>query len=272
MTTTMTTTETKYDAISVEMRDQVAIVKLNRPEKLNAWAPAMQTEINGFVDRLNEGEYDVRAIVLSGEGRAFCAGGDVTTFPGADMDAKRPPWRRAHGENYAIRHLRDCDVPIIAAINGYCVGMGFGLALATDLRIAADDAVFQVAQTKRGIIADFGLGYLLPKVVGAQRGLELMFTGRRISAQEALDLGLVLEVVPRDELMDRSIALATEIAKGPPLSMAAIKRMVYMLEENDLARVQDLTSPFVNIMFTSEDGIEGVNSFLERRDPVFVGR
>jgi 2-(1,2-epoxy-1,2-dihydrophenyl)acetyl-CoA isomerase len=268
----MTTTATKYEAITVEERDHVAIVKLNRPEKLNAWAPAMQTDIISFVDRLNEGEYDVRAIVLSGEGRAFCAGGDVTGFPGADLEAKRPPWRRAHGEAYAIRHLRDCDAPVIGAINGYAVGMGFGLALSTDLRIAADDAIFQVAQTKRGIIADFGLGYFLPKIVGAQRGLELMFTGRRIDAQEALDLGLVLEVVPRDDLMDRSIELASEIAKGPPLSMAAVKRLVYMIEEDDLARVQDLTSPFVNIMFKTDDGIEGVKSFMERREPVFTGR
>ena len=268
----MTTTATKYEAITVEERDQVAIIKLNRPEKLNAWAPAMQTEMLDFIDRLNDGEYDVRAIVLSGEGRAFCAGGDVTGFPGANPDRKPAPWRRAHPESYAIRHLRDCDVPIIGAINGYAVGMGFGLALATDLRIAAEDTIFQVAQTKRGIIADFGLGYMLPKIVGAQRGLELMFTGRRVNAQEALELGLVMEVVPREQLMDRSIELATEIASGPPLSMAAIKRMVYMLEENDLARVQDLTSPFVHIMFRSEDGLEGVNSFVERRDPVFVGR
>ena len=273
-TATETTTEAAagYEAITVERRGRVAVLKLNRPEKLNAWAPAMQTELVDFVDRLNAGEYDVRAIVLSGEGRSFCAGGDVTGFPGADLEARRPPWRRSHGEAYAIRHLRDCDVPVIGAINGYAVGMGFGLALATDLRIAADDAVFQVAQTKRGIIADFGLGYFLPKIVGAQRGLELMFTGRRIDAREALDLGLVLEVVPRESLMDRALELAETIASGPPLSMAAIKRIVYMLEENDLARVQDLTGPFVNIMFTSDDGVEGVRSFMERRDPVFTGR
>lgn len=273
-TATETTTEAAvgYEAITVERRGRVAVLKLNRPEKLNAWAPAMQTELVDFVDRLNAGEYDVRAIVLSGEGRSFCAGGDVTGFPGADLEARRPPWRRAHGEAYAIRHLRDCDVPVIGAINGYAVGMGFGLALATDLRIAADDAVFQVAQTKRGIIADFGLGYFLPKIVGAQRGLELMFTGRRIDADEALALGLVLEVVPRESLMDRALELAETIASGPPLSMAAIKRIVYMLEENDLARVQDLTGPFVNIMFTSDDGVEGVRSFMERRDPVFTGR
>ena len=156
------------------------------------------------------------------KGRAFCAGGDVNPLPGADLEAKRPPWRRAHGEATAIRHFRDCDVPIIGAINGYAVGMGFGLALATDLRIAAEDTIFQVAQTKRGIIADFGLGYLLPKIVGAQRGLELMFTGRRINAQEALELGLVLEVVPPERLMDRALELAGEIATGPPLSMAAV--------------------------------------------------
>ena len=268
----MTTTATKFEAITVEERDQIAIIKLNRPEKLNAWAPAMQTEINAYIDGLNAGEYDVRAIVLSGEGRAFCAGGDVTGFPGADMEARRPPWRHAHGEASAVRHLRHCDVPVIGAINGYAIGMGFGLALATDLRIAAEDTIFQVAQTKRGIIADFGLGYLLPRVVGSQRGLELMFTGRRVNAQEALELGLVLEVVPPAQLMDRAVELASEIAQGPPLSMAAIKRITYMVEEDDLARVQDLTSPFVHIMFRSEDGVEGVKSFMERREPVFAGR
>lgn len=267
-----TVVDRTYEAITVEERDDIAIVKLNRPEKLNAWSTRMQEEMSAYLDSLNQGEYRVRAIVFSGEGRAFCAGGDVTGFPGADMERKRPPWRRSHHEAMAASHFRDCDVPIIGAINGYAIGLGFGLALATDLRIAAEDAIFQVAQTKRGIVADYGLPYLLPKVVGSQRGLELMFTGRRISAQEALDLGLVLEVVPPDQLMDRAVELATEIAQGPPLSMAAAKRMTYMVEEDHLAKVQDLTGPVQQMLFISEDGIEGVNSFMERREPRFVGR
>jgi enoyl-CoA hydratase/carnithine racemase len=171
-----------------------------------------------------------------------------------------------------VNTMRHCDVPIIAAINGYAVGMGWGVALACDLRICADDAIFQVAQTKRGIVADSGLGYFLPRTVGSQRALELMFTGRRINAQEALELGVVMEVVPADRLLDRATELATEIAKGPPLSMAAHKRLVYMVEDDDLTRVQDLTSLIVGKLFVTEDGTEGVKSFMERREPVFSGR
>ena len=268
----MTAAATTFEAITVEERGEIAIVKLNRPEKLNALTPGMAKEISAYLAGLNDGEYRVRAMVFSGEGRAFCAGGDVTNFPPADPDRKRPTWRRAHGESSAVRHFRQCDVPIIGAINGFAVGAGMGLALGTDLRICADDAVFQVAQTKRGVMADGSLGYLLPKIVGAQKGLELMFTGRRISAGEALDLGLVLEVVPKDELMDRAFELATVIASGPPLGMAAVKRITYMLEEDDLARVDDLTSPVVQELFRSEDAAEGVRSFLERREPEFIGR
>lgn len=261
-----------FEWIRVEERDSIAIVRLNRPEKLNAWHPGMQIELNAYLDSLNEGAYRVRAVVLTGEGRAFCAGGDVQTFPGADLEARRPPWRTAHPEAYAVRHMRNCDVPIIGAINGYAVGMGFGVALATDLRIAAADATFQVAQTLRGIVADFGLSYFLPRAVGTQRALELMLTGRRIPAEEALALGLVLEVVPPAELLPHAVALAERVAAGPPLGMAASKHLVYMVEDPDLQRTQDLTAMYVKQLFVTEDGIEGVRSFQERRAPRFAGR
>ena len=263
-------TTTVESVVEVEAREGgVTVVRMNRPERLNALNPDLIQELNDYFAAFKRGSYQTRVIVFTGAGRAFCAGGD---FSPKDPDAEPDPWRRGHPEVEVVSFMRDCDAPIIGAINGYAMGGGFSLALACDLRIAADNMIFQAAQMKRGIVPEYGLSYFLQEQVGRQRALELIFTARRIDAQEALDLGLELDVVPRDELMDRAIELATQIASGPPLSMAAIKRMVYMLEENDLARVQDLTSPFVNIMFTSEDGIEGVNSFLERRDPVFVGR
>jgi len=258
--------------IVIEERGDVALVRLNRPEKLNAWTPGMAAALNDYCAGLNAGEYRTRAIVLTGEGRAFCAGGDVTRFPGADLERRRPPWRRPHLETYAIDAMRRCDVPIIGAINGYAVGLGFGLALGTDLRIAADDAVFAVTQTTRGLLADYGLGFTLREAVGNQRALDLMLTGRRIAADEALALGLVLKVVPRDHLIDEALEYAAEIAKGPPLGMAASKRVVYMNEEAGLSRVVDFTSLAINSLFVSEDGVEGVRSFVERRPPAFKGR
>jgi 2-(1,2-epoxy-1,2-dihydrophenyl)acetyl-CoA isomerase len=259
-------------AILTEQHGDVLLVKLNRPDKLNAWSGAMGTETNALLASLSTGEYRVRAIVLTGEGRAFCAGGDVAGFPGADVERKRPPWRRPHLENYTVQAMRQSDVPIIGAINGYAVGLGFGLALATDLRIAADDAIFAVTQTKRGLLADYGLGHTLRHAVGDHRAMELMLTGRRIDAEEALALGLVLKVVPREQLVEEALAFATEIAKGPPLGMAASKRVIYMNEEEELSRVVDFTALSINSLFVSEDGIEGVRSFMERREPVFTGR
>jgi len=256
----------------IEEHGHIAVVKLNRPERLNSFGDEMTEEINAYLHQLNSGDYRIRAIILTGEGRAFCAGGNVKTFPGADLAKQRPPWRPSHHEAYTVGRMRYSDVPIIGAINGFCLGMGLGLALGTDLRICADDAQFQVAQIKRGIVADYGVPHLLPRAVGMQRAMELMMTGRRFGAQEAKEYGIVLDVVPAAELMDRAFELADLIAQGPPLGLAATKRLAYQNEFDDLARVQDLTGQFVQHLFRTEDGVEGVNSFLERREPDFQGR
>ena len=160
---------------------------------------------------------------------------------------------------------------MIGALNGYAIGMGLGLALSTDLRIAADDARFQVTQIKRGLFADYGLGHLLPRHIGQQRALELMLTGRMIDAQEALELGLVLDVAPKEELLDAALELAERVASGPPLGIAATKRVTYMGDNDDLQRVMDWTSLAIGHMFNSEDNAEGIRSFTERREPVFPG-
>ena len=261
-----------YTELLIEQRGPVALVKLNRPDKLNSWGGVMREELTHYLESLNNGDYETRAIVLTGEGRAFSAGGDVRSFPAANPDRLKEPWHAPHPHLSVVNAMRHCDVPIIGAINGYAVGMGWSVALACDIRIAADDAVFQVAQTKRGIVADSGLSYFLPRTVGTQRALELMFTGRRVTPQEALEMGAVLEVVPADELIDRALALATTIAAGAPQSAAAHKRLVYMIEDDDLSRVEDMTKLTVAALFATADGTEGVRSFVERREPEFVGR
>ena len=258
------------DVLHVEQREGgVAVVRMHRPERLNALSPDLIAALREYFASLTAGEYETRAVVLTGAGRAFCAGGDFTP---RDPGAPPPAWRRGHAQLEPIRQMRDADVPVIGAINGYAIGGGFSLALACDVRIAADDAVFQAAQMKRGIVPEYGLSYFLQEQVGRQRALEIMFSARRIGADEARDLGLVLDVVPRDRLEERAIALATEYAAGPPLGMAATKRMVYAVEEDALGRVQELSIAYNRQLQATEDGAEGVRSFLERREPVFRGR
>lgn len=261
-----------YTDIIVEESDGIALVKLNRPEKLNSMGGTMMQELTEYLNSLNRGHYRVRAVVLTGEGRAFCAGGDVTGFPGANPGKERPGWRRPHNEGSAVVAMRNCDVPIIGAINGYAVGGGFGLALATDYRICADDAQFEVTQIKRGITADVGLPFLLQACVGTQRAMELITTARRVKAPEALALGLVLEVVEKERLIERAMEIARSVVKNPPLALAASKRLVYTPHQEGLSRVEEMTGMFVNTLFTTEDGIEGARSFLERREPQFKGR
>lgn len=263
---------TDYKELLIDRRGAVALVRLNRPQALNSWGGVMGDELTRYLQSQNTGAYGTRAIVLTGEGRAFSAGGDVKGFPAANPERARRAWHAPHSHLQLVNAMRHCDVPIIGAVNGYAVGMGWSVALACDICIAAEDAVFQVAQTKRGIVADAGLSYFLPRTVGTQRALELMFTGRRVSAAEALEFGAVLEVVPSDQLLDRALAIAEAIAQGPPLSAAGHKRLVYMIEEDDLTRVQDMTGMIVDKLFLTEDGAEGVRSFVERREPVFTGR
>lgn len=268
------TSEDAANWVTFEQRGPVTIIRLNRPEKLNAFNITMDEAIVDYTRSLNEGEYETRCLILTGEGRAFCAGADVGGLAQRSSlnEERKPPWRPAHSEIKAPRALRDCDVPVIGALNGYAVGMGFGLALATDLRIAGDDARFQVAQIKRGLFADYGLGHFLPQQLGHQKGLELMLTARMIDAQEALDLGLVLKVVPKDGLLDAALELAEEIVSGPPLGIAATKRVTYMNDNEDLHRAMDWTSLAIGHLFNSEDNAEGIRSFMERREPEFQGR
>ena len=268
-----TMTAEQADWVTFEQRGFIGVITLNRPEKLNAFHVSMGEQIVAYLQSLNSGDYDTRCIILTGAGRAFCSGIDVSGMEQRARGEGQPPWRPFHGDlTHCPMAIRNCDVPVIGALNGYTIGGGLGLALATDLRIAGDDARFEVTQLKRGLFADYGLGHFLPQQIGQQRALELMLTGRMFGAEEALELGLVLKVVPKEQLLDSAFELAEQIASGPPLGIAASKRVAYMNDNDNLQRNLDWTHLGLGAIRGSDDAAEGIRSFFEKREPEFKGR
>jgi enoyl-CoA hydratase/carnithine racemase len=239
----------------------VAVIELNRPAKLNAWTPEL--------GRLYEEELlaaaadpEVRAIVVTGAGRGFCSGADMEVLEGAS-NAERPE-TRPHS------FVRDLPKPVIAAINGPCVGVGFVMAMMCDIRFAAAGAKLTTAFARRGLIAEYGAAWVMGRGLGTSRALDLLLSGRVFLAEEALAIGVVDRVEEPDELMPAALAYATELAElSSPWSMARIKRQVYEGLETDLASAEASADELMQESFGRPDLEEGVASFTERRPPRF---
>jgi enoyl-CoA hydratase/carnithine racemase len=262
------------DELLVERDGHVLIITLNRPEKKNAFTPTM---IDKWAETLVAARTDpeVHVIVETGAGDAFCSGGDVGRM-GARQEAKEGPVER---KDYLFGHihrialaLEDLDKPVIAAINGPAVGAGLDLALMADIRFMADTARVSEGYVKVGLVPGDGGAYFLPRLVGISKALELFWTGDFIDAQRALALGMVDHVVPRDRLMEETLAFARRIAEGPQLAIRYTKRAVYQSVRTDLRTALDLISSHLAVVASSEDHREGVAAFLAKRKPHFVGR
>lgn len=253
-----------------EVQDGVGIITLNRPERLNALSPAMSQGILQILANLSE---DVRALVLTGAGRAFSAGGDVKSMGERLGDAPQPPaWRRPHAENNVATAFLNCDRPIIGAVNGYAVGIGLAYAAMCDLRIASDRAQFGALWIRRGYMPDGGGSFFLPLVVGVPKALELIWTGDIIDAHEAQRIGLVNRVVPHEELMPATLALAKRLAQGPSVAIGMGKRAVYRGRIGALEDVLEFESYGQAQLSRTADHAEGVRAFLEKREARYSGR
>jgi 2-(1,2-epoxy-1,2-dihydrophenyl)acetyl-CoA isomerase len=250
----------------------IATIRLNRPDKLNAFGGPMREEI---LDALNVIASDdrLRVIVVTGEGRGFSAGGDIENLRFLRQNSDEPGFRAvlAKGQNIT-RAMRALPKPIIAAVNGPCAGAGFSFALACDIRIASDAATFGASFAVIGLHPDWGGSWLLPKLVGAAKACELVFTGSMISAQEAERIGLVNRVVPHDKLHETVRELAVKMAGNPPGVLGLAKESIYRSLTSDGETAFARESEVQAQCFNTEDFLEGVTAFLEKRKPEFKGR
>ena len=259
--------------VLLERHGRVLLVTLNRPDVLNALVIDMRQALrDAFDDAARDPE--VRAVVLTGAGRGFCSGGDIPFMKevmesGARFEDFRP--LVAAGREVALA-IHRCGKPVIAAVNGAAAGGGMGLALMCDTRWASEKAKFAQSFARIGLHPDWGSLYALPRLVGAARALELMWTGDPVDAAEALRIGLVTRVLPHESLLPETLAFAERLARGPAVALAQIKRSVwnslgYDLEQS-LAREIDAQEQCWN----TRDSKEGVAAFLEKREAKFEGR
>src|SRR5436190_1853879 len=260
-----------------EVADHVATITLNAPQRMNTISGAMLGDLSA---RLLEADTDrvVRCIVLTGAGRAFCAGLDLTAQSSSgkgelgglgNLDTNPGEFALRDAPPIVLHNL---DTPTVCALNGGAAGYGLDLALGCDIRVAASTAKLAPGFAKRGILPESGGTWLLPRMVGYAKAAEIAFTGRTLSAKECLDLGLVNHVVPDADLSDRARDLAGEIAANAPLAVRAIKRMMRAAETETFE--QNVHHVFLQLLplMRTEDFREGVAAFMEKRDPNFTGR
>ena len=264
--------------------DRVATITLNRPDKLNAWTAVMEQEVRAAIAEAERDE-NVRVIVLTGEGRGFCAGADMSLLStvaekGLD-EARRAQALQTSSGNDGMRtdfrkkysYFPGLTKPVIAAINGPVVGLGLVIALYCDVRLASDAARFGTAFAQRGLIAEYGLAWMLPRIVGHANALDLLFTARMIEAPEALRIGLVNQLFPRDAFLEKVKEYAANMASSvSPRSLRVIKRQVYDAMFQTLAESFETSEREMIASLQSADFKEGVAHFVEKRAAAFTGK
>lgn len=262
-----------YDTILTAQDGAVLTITLNRPDKLNA---ANDTLLSELADAFKQAGRDegVRAIILTGAGRGFCAGQDLAAVQARVPDEKGSLGYGKHLRHYneIITRMRKIEKPIVAAVNGVAAGAGMSLVMASDLRLAAQSASFLQAFVKIGLVPDSGSTWFLPRLIGQARAMEMMLTGRKISAEQAEAWGLINRVVPDDQLMAEAQALASELAGLPTKAIGYIKRAVTFAAASGLPEALEYEASMQELAGRTEDHKEGIAAFLEKRTPEYKGR
>jgi 2-(1,2-epoxy-1,2-dihydrophenyl)acetyl-CoA isomerase len=259
-----------YKNIQYEVNNAVATITLNRPNAANSINIPMAQELNDASIRVYS-DASIRAVIITGNGKMFSAGGDLASFAAYGekiADGLRTITTALHG---ATSNFTRMDKPVITAINGTAAGAGFSLAIAGDFAISADTAKYTLAYTGAGLSPDGSSSYVLPRLVGMRKSMELMITNRVLSAQEALDWGLVSEVVPIEDLMVRANELALQLASGPSIAYGQVKNLLLNSFQNGYETQLQLETDGIASMAATNDGREGIAAFLEKRKPSFTG-
>jgi len=260
-----------YEHILISEAEGIVTITLNRPDKLNAFIGHMRRDLAEALEHAGS-DRSVRVVIVTGAGRAFCAGGDVAFM--ADLMDRRDveEFSRILGAGRrVITAIRQMTKPVIASINGPASGAGCNLAFACDLRIVSNNATFSQSFAKVGLHPDWGGTYFLPRLVTPNKACEMFFLGESIDAAEAARLGIVNYVVAPEELEAATLRLAERLRAAPPIALAAAKHAVYMSEAADLEEMLRYETESQLRCFESQDGREGVRAFLEKREPKFTG-
>ncbi len=266
-----------YQEIMYDVSDRIATITLNRPERMNAFSEQMLGEWADAIRRSQEDD-GVRAVIVTGAGRAFCAGADLRATGSEDrvLLADLNPGERRNGLRLSVHRvpqaLQYLDKPYIAAINGAAVGAGMDMVSMTDVRISSDVARYGMSYVNVGLVPGDGGAWLLPRLVGIQKALELMWSGELFNAEEALRIGYVSRVVPHAQLMEEAQAYAMRLAEGPPIAIQMLKRLVYRAETQTFMEALEAAQAAFTIVQSTEDFKEGPTAFREKRKPVFTGR
>lgn len=257
-----------YETILYETGGGVANIRLNRPGSLNSLNRQLVEDLGSALKKARE-DPEIRCVVLTGAGRGFCAGADLTEGAVENPGDISAVLRERY--NPVIKTIQEIEKPVIAAVNGVAAGAGCNMALACDLVIAAESASFLQAFVKIGLVPDAGGSYFLPRLVGSKKAMEMMLLGEKISAAEALRLGMINRVVPDSDFEAEAGKLAATISSGPRCQ-GMIKKMLSMSSEMDLGDCLNMEAEFQAKAAATEDFVEGVSAFLQKRKAQFKGK
>ena len=265
--------ESTFECIQFSIAKGLAKLTLNRPDKLNSFTTQMHAEVREVLKKIKRDD-SVRALLITGNGRGFCAGQDLNDRAVNSDDVEMPDLSLSVEKNYnpLVRTLSSIPIPVICAVNGIAAGAGANIALACDLVMAAESASFIQSFNRLGLIPDSGGTWALPRLVGLSQALALCLVGEKVHAADAQKMGMIWKVVPDDSLLTEAETLGYQLAKGPTKGLGYVKRALRASLDNSLDQQLDLERDLQGIAGRTEDYREGVQAFMQKRDPNYRGK